>query len=72
MLSYSRARGVFAGVSLAGSTLGPDNDANENLYGKKVTATEVVQGGAVTTPDAGAKLLDALTKASPKNVSAGK
>jgi SH3 domain-containing YSC84-like protein 1 len=72
MLSYSRARGVFAGVSLAGSTLGPDNSANEDLYGKKVTATEIVKGGSVTAPDSAAKLIDTLTKASPKNVSAGK
>jgi SH3 domain-containing YSC84-like protein 1 len=72
MLSYSRARGVFAGVSLAGSTLGPDSGANENLYGKKLTATEIVQGGSVTAPDSAAKLLDTLAKASPKNVSAGK
>src|SRR5258708_16083431 len=42
MLSYSRAQGVFAGVSLAGSSLGPDGSANEKLYGKKVEATEII------------------------------
>jgi SH3 domain-containing YSC84-like protein 1 len=72
MLSYSRARGVFAGVSLAGSTLAPDNGANENVYGKKVTATEIVQGGQIKAPESAAKLLETLDKASPKNVSAGK
>src|SRR5271170_1843817 len=49
ILSYSRARGLFAGVSLEGSTLRPDNDANKNLYGKKVDAKEVVFDGAVPT-----------------------
>jgi SH3 domain-containing YSC84-like protein 1 len=72
MLSYSRSRGVFAGVSLEGSTLAPDGGANENLYGKKVTAEEIVQSGTVTAPPSAAELLAALEKASPKNVSAGK
>src|SRR5271170_6171983 len=49
ILSYSRARGLFAGISLEGSTLRPDNDANKNLYGKKVDAKEVVFDGAVPT-----------------------
>src|ERR1700741_85550 len=46
ILSYSRARGLFAGISLAGSTLRPDNDANEHLYGKKIDAKDVVLNGA--------------------------
>ena len=45
ILSYSRARGLFAGVSLEGSTLRADNDANERLYGRKIEAREVVKGG---------------------------
>jgi lipid-binding SYLF domain-containing protein len=67
ILSYSRSRGLFAGVSLEGSTLRPDNDANEKLYGRKLTAKEILRQGKVGTP-AAAHMLDAeLTKASPKN-----
>lgn len=72
MLSYSRSRGVFAGVSLEGSTLAPDGGANENLYGKKLTAEEIVQSGKVVAPASAAELLASLEKASPKNLSAGK
>src|SRR5712675_340679 len=43
ILSYSRSRGLFAGISLEGSTLRPDNDANEKVYGKKVTGTEIIR-----------------------------
>ena len=50
ILSYSRARGVFAGVSLEGSTLRPDNDANRELYGHKIPAVEIVRGHEVSTP----------------------
>jgi SH3 domain-containing YSC84-like protein 1 len=67
ILSYSRSRGLFAGVSLEGSTLRPDNDANEKLYGRKLTAKEILRQGKVGVP-AAAHILDAeLTKASPKN-----
>ena len=45
ILSYSRSRGLFAGISLEGSTLRPDNEANEKLYGKKLTATEIIRQG---------------------------
>jgi lipid-binding SYLF domain-containing protein len=69
ILSYSRARGLFAGISLAGSTLRPDNDANTNLYGKKIDAKAIVMGGAVPAPPSAAKLLAALDKASPINKS---
>jgi lipid-binding SYLF domain-containing protein len=66
MLSYSRARGVFAGVSLEGSTLRPDNDANARLYGKGVTAQTVIEENKVEAP-AEAHALDArLQRASPK------
>jgi lipid-binding SYLF domain-containing protein len=69
MLTYSRARGLFAGISLAGSTVRPDNDANERIYGKKISAREIVLHGAVRpTPDA-ALLLDTLRAHSPKNLS---
>ena len=52
MLSYSRSRGVFGGVSLSGATLRPDGDANDNLYGKKVSATEIIDGKVPMPPDA--------------------
>jgi lipid-binding SYLF domain-containing protein len=69
MLTYSRARGLFAGISLAGSTVRPDNDANERIYGKKVSAREIVLHGAVRpTPDA-KLMLDILRAHSPKNMS---
>jgi lipid-binding SYLF domain-containing protein len=67
ILSYSRARGLFAGVSLQGSTLRPDNDANAKLYGKKLTAKEIVRQGAVSVPPSGQKLVNLLEKKSPKN-----
>ncbi len=67
ILSYSRSRGLFAGVSLEGSTLRPDGDANEKLYGRKLSAKEILREGKAGSP-AAAHLLDAeLTKASPKN-----
>jgi SH3 domain-containing YSC84-like protein 1 len=69
ILSYSRARGLFAGVSLQGSTLRPDNDANKNLYGKKLDAKEIVLEGGVPAPPSATKLLSTLDKASPKNKS---
>src|ERR1700728_208041 len=69
ILSYSRARGLFAGISLAGSTLRPDNDANKKLYGKDVTAEAIVFDKAVPAPPSAAKLLATLNKRSPKNLS---
>lgn len=69
ILSYSRSRGLFAGISLEGSTLRPDGGANEKLYGRKLTAKEILREGKVSRP-AGAHTLDAeLSKASPKNLS---
>src|SRR5207237_3890987 len=69
ILSYSRSRGLFAGVSLEGSTLRPDNRANEKLYGRKVTAREIVRQGKVKTPESAGELLAVLNKRSPKNLS---
>lgn len=66
MLSYSRARGVFAGISLEGSTLRPDEDANHRLYGKDATAQKIVLESKVEAPPAGAKLVGRLQKASPQ------
>lgn len=72
MLSYSRSRGVFGGVSLEGATLMVDGDANENLYGKKVSAEDIVFKGAVPPPDAASELLATLNTHSPRNLSANK
>jgi len=69
ILSYSRARGLFAGISLAGSTLRPDNGANKNLYGKEVSAKSIVFNKAVPVPDSAKELLTTLHKASPVNKS---
>jgi SH3 domain-containing YSC84-like protein 1 len=52
MLSYSRSRGVFGGVSLSGATLRPDGGANENLYGKKISPQEIIEGKVSTPPEA--------------------
>jgi SH3 domain-containing YSC84-like protein 1 len=65
MLSYSRARGVFAGISLEGSTLRPDGEANAKLYGKGVTAAAIVEESKVDTPEEGRALVSRLQQASP-------
>ena len=67
ILTYSRSRGLFAGVSLEGSTLRQDNKGNENLYGRKITAQEIVRGGGKS--GAGQRLISVLQKASPRNES---
>ena len=67
MLTYSRSRGLFAGISLEGSTLRPDNGANEELYGKKISAGDIVLKGAVPKPASAQELIATLTKFSPKN-----
>ena len=72
ILSYSRSRGVFAGISLEGSTLRPDNDANEAIYHHKITASEIVLGKNVAVPVSGRHLVQVLQKNSPHNESAGK
>ena len=69
ILSYSRARGLFAGVSLEGSTLRPDNGANKNLYGKEVSARAIVFNKAVPVPDSAKNLLTTLERATPVNKS---
>lgn len=72
ILSYSRARGLFAGISLAGSTVRPDNRANEKVYHKSVSADDIVFKGAVPVPPSAQKLISYLNKKSPKNTSSGK
>jgi lipid-binding SYLF domain-containing protein len=69
ILSYSRSRGLFGGISLSGTTLRADNDANENLYGKKVSAPDIVFKGDVPPPDSAKTLVETLQKASPVNKS---
>jgi lipid-binding SYLF domain-containing protein len=64
MLSYSRSRGVFAGLALEGATLRPDKDANKELYGREIVNREILTGGAVKTPPAAAKLERALNRES--------
>jgi lipid-binding SYLF domain-containing protein len=71
MLSYSRSRGLFAGVSLEGSTLRPDNDANTLVYGSAMSARDLVKGG-VAVPSAAKPMIDLLDTRSPKNLSEGK
>ena len=71
MLSYSRTHGVFAGVSLSGTSLGPDSGENEKLYGKKVSGEEIFSG-SVKPPASARTLLSELHKASPKNLGKGK
>jgi SH3 domain-containing YSC84-like protein 1 len=66
ILTYSRARGLFAGVSLAGSSVRPDNDANARIYGKKVEAESIIFKGAVAVPPAAQKLISLLNQKSPK------
>src|SRR5271157_692597 len=69
ILSYSRSRGLFAGISLEGSTLRPDNDANMHLYGKDLPAKDIVLKGVVPAPPCAQQLLATLNKRSPKNKS---
>src|SRR6201993_3658154 len=69
ILSYSRSRGLFAGISLEGSTLRPDNRADEKLYGRKLTVKEILRQGKVGVPASGRELVALLNKHSPKNLS---
>ena len=67
ILSYSRAKGLFAGISLEGSTLRSDGGANEKLYGQKVNAKDIIALGRVRTPSCAQELVALLDKKSPKN-----
>src|SRR6267142_1912952 len=67
ILSYSRAKGLFAGISLEGSTMRSDDGGNKSLYGKEISAKEIVREGKVPVPAAAKRLLAILTKASPKH-----
>ena len=69
ILSYSRSRGLFAGISLEGSTLRPDNDGNERLYGKGVSGQDIVINSKIRPPASAKSLLATLNKKSPRNKS---
>lgn len=66
ILSYSRARGAFAGISLEGSTLRPDSGANSSLYGRSISAAEIIEGSEVQVPSQAVDLAAVLQKASPQ------
>ena len=70
ILTYSRSRGLFAGVSLEGSTLRADNDANKNLYGKKLDAKAIAFNGIVPPPPAARLLISVLNRKAGVNKSA--
>lgn len=70
ILSYSRSRGLFAGVSLAGASLRPDNDATKQVYGRKITARAIVTGPQIRVPESGRHLVEVLQKNAPRNESA--
>ena len=69
ILTYSRARGLFAGISLAGSTLRPDNDGNERLYGKGISGEDIVINSKIRPPASAKSLLATLNRRSPSNQS---
>ena len=66
ILTYSQAKGLFAGASLGSASMASDNDMNKELYGKSLDATQIVRDGVVPVPAAGKALVDFLDKASPK------
>ncbi len=67
VLSYSRSKGLFAGVSLEGSTLRSDGSANEKLYKQKLSAKDIIRGGRVKAPPSAQELIALLNRKSPKN-----
>lgn len=69
ILSYSRSRGLFAGVSLEGTTLRPDNEASEQVYGHAIKAKEIVRGEKMGVPETGRHLVNVLQKSAPHNES---
>ena len=67
ILSYSRSRGLFAGVSLEGSTIRPDNGDNRRVYGKNISARDIVLSGKVAVPPAAEKFISTLDARTPKH-----
>ena len=68
ILSYSQSKGLFAGASLGSASMGSDSDANKELYGKSVDATQIIRDGAVPVPPAGKALVNLLEKLTPKRM----
>lgn len=68
ILSWSRNKGIFAGISLTGSTLRSDDDANKNLYGKDLNAKQIILQREAKTPPAGRPLISLLDRTSPKHM----
>ena len=68
ILSYSRSRGLFAGVSLEGSSIRPDDDASREIYGRKITARQIVTGKGVVIPASGRSFVALLEKHAPRAV----
>jgi lipid-binding SYLF domain-containing protein len=69
ILSYSRSRGLFAGVSLEGTTLRPDDDANADVYGHEIRSKDIVRGERTHVPESGRRLINVLEKNAPRNES---
>jgi len=69
ILSYSRARGAFAGIALEGSTIRPDNGANKQIYGREVAARDIVLSGHVAIPPAAKRMVSTLDSRTPKHKS---
>jgi SH3 domain-containing YSC84-like protein 1 len=69
ILSYSRSRGLFAGVSLEGSTIRPDDEASEQVYGHAIKAKEIVRSNKIGVPETGRHLVEVLQKSAPRNES---
>src|SRR5580700_2444123 len=69
ILSYSRSQGVFAGISLEGSTIRPDDDASADVYGRPMKASEIVRGEHTSVPETGRHLVRVLDKSAPRNES---
>jgi len=69
ILSYSRSRGLFAGISLEGSTLRPDDEASEQVYGHAIKAKDIVRGAHTGVPSTGRHLVNVLQKSAPVNES---
>src|ERR1700682_6061145 len=69
ILSYSRSRGVFAGISLEGTTLRPDDEASEQVYGRAIKAKDIVRSETTGVPETGRHLVNTLQKSAPHNES---
>ena len=69
VLSYSRSRGLFAGISLAGASVRPDNDANARIYAKQIDAEDIIFGNKVKVSKAAQRMISYLNRRSPKNSS---